>query len=149
MQVQVPTVAFVGQLQRIETAAPVAGEFAATEPAKPALEFLDVGFGQVGNITDGEHYVLGLLDQLRPPFNRLAAFTSEAGLALGAEELIAPVWEPANLPAVVALGNGVVGMAILQGLGEVGPVGLARFGRYGLFVDRLTGPKFTLPGRGS
>ena len=129
----VPAPAFVGYLKAVEPALPVARKGSAAESAKPALQLLDVAFGQVGHVPDGEHDVFRLADQTRPPLYGLAALRSQAGLAFGAVEAVAPVGKAFVFAAVAAEGNCPGGVAAFEPVGEVGPAVCAQFGGDGVF----------------
>jgi len=120
------------------------GECAVAQLGEAVLQLVDVGLGQVVRVGDCEHDMFRLGYLSGPPLNGFFALAGQAGLAFGAVELIATVGEATCLAARIADGVCEVGMAILQLFGQIGALGLPKFGRDAEFVLGLGGPKLGL-----
>jgi hypothetical protein len=89
--------------------------------------------------------VFWLGNEVSPPFHGFSAFGCEPGLALGAIEVVASVWEAADATAVTTMGDGERGMTVFKDVGKVWPTCGTDFGGGGVFMDCLFVPELDLP----
>ena len=144
-----PAVFSLGDLDGVEATSPVASELVVPQAGECFSQFYDVPALQVPDVLHREDEVLGLVDEFCPPFDLLAAVTGECGGALRAAEQIAPVREFARQATSATEGYGVVGVAVLQLVGEGVLVAGAQLGGDGVLLGGCRAPDFKLPGPNS
>ena len=93
--------------------------------------------------------MFGLRDQICPPFDSFAPVSGEPRLAFWAEKLVAAVREALHSTAILAVGHGVVTVAGLECLGQVGPAKGPKLGGNRVLGGALFTTPYTPPSSSS
>jgi hypothetical protein len=141
MQMEMPTTAFICDLDAVEPAAPVAAKFAVTQPCEPFLQLVNVATVHGHYVLNGQHDVFRLADFACPPCYGCGAAFGQFRLTFGTVKAVASVAKDLHGMASAALGVNELLVAIFQYGRFFGHARLPKFGRNGQFVHRSGFPE--------